>query len=1488
MTKLKFKNALRFFCIVVSALVISAMMFVACTKKTKPSQQTKPNTPAQQEEMTKDLILPNSDFKVTEAKDNKYPANIKSWSKKNIRGNIESKINAGAIETAPEKYKEHSKSWGDEKGDNSELYSKIKSNSNLPSKLAMIHTPKVKKEDDSKYEGASAYSLSNEFELEGGYLYKFSIDVMTDQLEGYEETNDYYKEKVKKPGAWLSLTNSTRSTFRHINTNGTWKTYTFYMQAPSSDAKSKLKFEMSLGNLDRPSSFEKGYLTSGYAFFGNLKIEKIAKDKMSQVMNEAKASDKEVTRITDLRFLNGDFKHYNDTYISQGSAPDFFTTRRGTDKNDPNPPDVSARNLVMDSDKFIQRWDNFGNDFYSPAGPTGVLRKNSAQFSELYKANDIVKNMPSGVDGRYYIMSQSLMSAQELQTKNKIVLEPHKKYRISMWLYTYNIHGAGVDLVLRGANTKDIVIRGISKNQSKFDTVKEGYLDPGRDPFATDGRSNGGWKEYIFEIESNLSYSQEYTLGVALGSGGPKANKAIKYNHFTNDGKIAEKTLYNGNGTFSSGYAFVAGMKFETIDSLSIAPNATEDTITGNYYVDGDDKQKIAVRLENTNTNTNTNHSDNFSYNLDVDNKFAKGTEGIPGGWKLKEPKNENDDYLIQPSWAKAGLVDLKNPTYNDELKKQLGDTKLPELPFDTPNNKVMMLSMKNNQSSLFMDTKDGFELNPLSSTRVSFYMHTALADKNLKNAYVQLISKDENGKEKVLSTFSDFKTHDKNNFYNNWREISMYINNTSRKKLKYYLRVSLGKADKRFAHADSALGTMFFTQPTFTDISENVYSIVSASGDAIKKYEDKSSVREQISNTSFNQFDNKNGRADIDENGHLKNGTADPKGWEISDKTLKDPNLVNGVVEYERDSSTYPGTNPAVNRFKKGHNIDNVFGADSNLFDKPYADEDLDTNPKYSDSYTYDVDKYGYNGPNMLAMGSKNHSKFSFGYTSSKKTLDANSFYEITVYAKSVKNANFSMYITNSSGVTPIGPSKKLLVQKGTTQMTAYKFYIRTGVDSVTMQLNFWLGYNEKKFSADDIGDSSISPKSSGYALFDHVSLNKIDEKSFNDAPIDAKTAKLELSRSNFDITDVDPSKRNELKNPTDWTTEADDTKKSSTGLLTSNDAELDKKEDVEDTEIDESKYFKSFGKEKYTDDKFKPTQDELVDAKSDYPNLSDTEISKILSIKKYTAYIKKHWLEATSDNVRTSNSNNNSNFTIYNSEETTTVVKKKNFKLEKESTYKISITLRTKIVRNETDTDEDFKKRGAYLKMKFNSNDNSPVEFEAIQTETYKTYTFYLRTQNTDVSQVSLMMSLGRQNAKKEDNIAQRTAGWAFIDTVSIQKVSNEEFDESKNNEYTISRKLNDKAEKGSKDKTPDVNSNKPKARFNTEMLWWMIPTIILGVLIIVVLVIAIYNKVHKKTGKGFMEYMRDDISDSALEDKHKLYESFDDDSPGSTDTK
>jgi len=155
----------------------------------------------------------------------------------------------------------------------------------------------------------------------------------------------------------------------------------------------------------------------------------------------------------------------------------------------------------------------------------------------------------------------------------------------------------------------------------------------------------------------------------------------------------------------------------------------------------------------------------------------------------------------------------------------------------------------------------------------------------------------------------------------------------------------------------------MFFTQPTFTDISENVYSTVSASGDAVKKYEDKTTARELISNTSFNQFDNKNGRADVDENGHLRNGTADPKGWEISDKTLKDPNLVKGIVEYERDNSDYPGSDPGVKKFKKGHNIDNVFGTDSDLLDKPYPDD------------AYDVDKYGYNGPNMLAMGGKDGS---------------------------------------------------------------------------------------------------------------------------------------------------------------------------------------------------------------------------------------------------------------------------------------------------------------------------------------------------------------------------------------------------------------------------------------------------------------------------------------------------------------------------------
>ncbi len=61
-------------------------------------------------------------------------------------------------------------------------------------------------------------------------------------------------------------------------------------------------------------------------------------------------------------------------------------------------------------------------------------------------------------------------------------------------------------------------------------------------------------------------------------------------------------------------------------------------------------------------------------------------------------------------------------------------------------------------------------------------------------------------------------------------------------------------------------------------------------------------------------------------------------------------------------------------------------------------------------------------------------------------------------------------------------------------------------------------------------------------------------------------------------------------------------------------------------------------------------------------------------------------------------------------------------------------------------------------------------------------------------------------------------------------------------------------------------------------------MIPTIILGILIIAVIIVFIYKRFRKKQGKLLIEYLREteDASDSALEQKHEIYTQDDSEPP------
>ena len=1482
MKKVSLNKFFRLFITVFCLVVMTSVLLVACTKKKDNNKQTTEQAKPAAKELTKDLIIPNSDFNVTDDAKGEYPASMTKWSNKSIFSKNSSKIKAGGIYTDQENYDKHSKSWDDADGSKSDLYNKIKAAPNKPKKLAMIYNPKDSSQESHK--GASAHALTNSFDLTPGFLYKVSIDVMTYNLEGMEEKQDYYDEKVKKPGAWLSLTSGTTQKFKHINTNGEWKTYTFYIQAPH--RKTNLTLEMTLGNLDSPDSFKKGYLATGHAFFGNIKAEKIAKDKIDETINEYNTisndpDKKEFAKFADMRLDNRNFEYYGSAYIGSGSAPEYYQVKRGTDKDDPNPPDVSAKHGVIKADKFDQRWTNFGNDFNVSSGSSNTIKENSAIKSRLDATFDEVKK-PHGnatATSNVYLLSQSMMSASELQSKSKITIEPGKKYRISTWLYTYNINGGGVTLTLRGENTNDITIEGISKNTVRFDTHEAGKLDSDRRPYAVDGASNGAWKEYIFEIDAtDLKYAREYIFSLALGTGGPKANNKLTYPSFSSDGKVTTKEMYNGNGTFSSGYVFANSLKFETFTEALSGAETHLNYTTGKYAVDGESSNKICVKLHSDAPNTAPNGTNDFNHV--TPNELSDGTDGMPHKWQLKEVKG---DYYISKDWAKAGAVDLTN--LDDKVKKQIGEEnaeKMKKQPAPT-NKPVMMMSVKDYPAGVFAETKDGFDIEPYSITKVSFYAHTSLTDNFYKAGFARFYTKDDKDNKKELINFSDIKTKGKNEYYNEWEEFTFYIKNSTGKKQTVFMSVSLGKSEQRYKPEDAALGTMFFTEPTFEEITDKTYTSVSGSNNA-KKYEIREKITEVVSNHNFDNLDMSKLNGNVDSNGMLRNAPVAPDSWEGSDRTFSDPDFINGIVEFERGSHSYSNTDPEIKEYVRGAHINSVFGTDASEFDNIFG-------PR-TDDYQQYCDERGYFGPRMLALGSKNPAKkFSYGYTSKKFKLEGSKFYKISVFARSIKEANFTLSLIGS-GISSVTNSKKVITQKGSSGMQRYDFYVRTGIDSTTVQLNYWLGYNERKYEASNPDLKGISHKSGGYALFSSVLVDStLTEDEFNNATETERVAKLEANHSTFDITSLDADKRTKLTTPEAWSPTYKNSNLSTSGLLASDETTLPKKEDDVNTEdIDESKYLSAFGNEKYTDEKFKPEFAEVERVKwldkdnnikdPEYDGLSDDQIAEKLRKKRFKEYIEKHWLEATKENLDAAG--NNSSYALYNKEDATSILKKKSVTLKANKTYKFTVKLRTKLIREAGLTDEDFKEKGAFLKMKFNEH-NAPVEFRSIKKDEYTEYTYYIKTPSSDVS-TTFTASLGREGADAADEAQYKTAGWLHLVSAGFNEVDPSEFKTNADTEFVKYVSLGDAPKSGNKDKANDLKKEEKSASFNTEALWWMIPTIILGILIIAVIIVFIYKRFRKKQGKLLIEYLREteDASDSALEQKHEIYTQDDSEPP------
>lgn len=130
------------------------------------------------------------------------------------------------------------------------------------------------------------YSMkSTSYKLTSGNYYKVSVSVKTLFAKQDENNKEFDEEENAIPfGAKIELTGINES-FSGIVTENDYETYTFYINATSDTT---ISFNLSLGDAKA--------LTSGYAFFDNLNIEKIEADDFNTA-NEEKTEEDNKTLI---------------------------------------------------------------------------------------------------------------------------------------------------------------------------------------------------------------------------------------------------------------------------------------------------------------------------------------------------------------------------------------------------------------------------------------------------------------------------------------------------------------------------------------------------------------------------------------------------------------------------------------------------------------------------------------------------------------------------------------------------------------------------------------------------------------------------------------------------------------------------------------------------------------------------------------------------------------------------------------------------------------------------------------------------------------------------------------------------------------------------------------------------------------------------------------------------------------------------------------
>lgn len=311
---------------------------------------------------------------------------------------------------------------------------------------------------------------------------------------------------------------------------------------------------------------------------------------------------------------------------------------------------------------------------------------------------------------------------------------------------------------------------------------------------------------------------------------------------------------------------------------------------------------------------------------------------------------------------------------------------------------------------------------------------------------------KDTNSAAKAIATFAAVTTDkdlaDSSSSLNGYRELVCYFHTASLQEQVVTFEISLGSGGA-FTSSTLFSGTAYIANASLVETDYTKYNSASASGTYEKKYDWYETLSsETFTNGQFQKYNYSDTKffkdGGVNEKGEFQSTSFGvPSGWTLKGEKDK---AVAGIVDVNRDALL---SNLAT---KLGVPVDTLKTA-------PFEckEEDVETFGIYAGGDSYLL----INSEDVEGLAKES---VRVGYVSNSFTLNANSYYKISVMVKVMGDSKASVYLMTDNNISETNVDSKFEnIEASTASQTGgwkrYTFYVKTGFSSISATLGLYLG---------------------------------------------------------------------------------------------------------------------------------------------------------------------------------------------------------------------------------------------------------------------------------------------------------------------------------------------------------------------------------------------------------------------------------------------